>query len=196
MSVEGRPLGESPAGPPGTASASRRIYTGRVLNLDIDTVRFPNGHVGELEIIRHSGASAVVPFLDPPGSDDPRILLLRQYRYAAEDYLIEVPAGRLDPGESALSCAQRELREETGCSATAMRVLGGFFTTPGFIDEFIHVFMAHGLEKGAPSHERDEFISLETLTIGSALAFVERGRIIDGKTIVSLFMADRARRRL
>jgi ADP-ribose pyrophosphatase len=79
--------------------ASRRIYSGRVLDLDIDTVRFPNGHVGELEIIRHSGASAVVPFLDPPGSDDPRILLLRQYRYAAEDYLFEVPAGRLDPGE-------------------------------------------------------------------------------------------------
>jgi ADP-ribose pyrophosphatase len=76
-----------------------------------------------------------------------------------------------------------------------MRELGGFFTTPGFIDEFIHVFMAHGLENGAPSHERDEFISLETLTIQSALAFVEEGRIIDGKTIVSLFLADRARQK-
>jgi ADP-ribose pyrophosphatase len=196
VSVEGRTPGESPARPPGAAVASRRIYTGRVLNLDIDTVQFPNGHVGELEIIRHSGASAVVPFLDPPGSDDPRILLLRQYRYAAEDYLFEVPAGRLDPGESALSCAQRELREETGYSATAIRELGGFFTTPGFIDEFIHVFMAHGLESGAPSNERDECISLQTLTIKAALAFVDEGRIIDGKTIVSLFRADRTRRRL
>ena len=76
---------------------SRRIYTGRVLNLDIDQVRFPDGSIGELEIIRHSGASAVVPFLSDPAGDDPQILLIKQYRYAAEDFLYEVPAGRLDP---------------------------------------------------------------------------------------------------
>ena len=99
---------------------SRRIYTGKVLNLDIDQVRFPNGSTGELEIIRHSGASAVLPFLSDPASDDPQILLIKQYRYAAEDFLYEVPAGRLDPNESPADCARRELLEETGCIAAAM----------------------------------------------------------------------------
>src|SRR5947208_7744276 len=85
--------------------ASRRIYTGRVLNLDIDTVRFPNGSSGELEILRHSGASAVLPFLSDPRAADPQILLIKQYRYAAEDFLYEIPAGRLDPGEEPVACA-------------------------------------------------------------------------------------------
>ena len=90
--------------------ASRRLYTGRIINLDMDEVRFPNGSTGELEMVRHSGASAVVPFLSDPAGDDPQILLLKQYRYAAEDYLYEIPAGRLDPGEDPADCARRSWR--------------------------------------------------------------------------------------
>src|SRR5688500_1859938 len=86
---------------------SRRIYTGRVLNLDIDRVRFPDGSVGELEMIRHSGASAVVPFLSDPVGEDPHLLLIKQYRYAANAFLYELPAGRLDAGEAAADCARR-----------------------------------------------------------------------------------------
>src|SRR5919201_2262469 len=93
--------------------SSRRIYSGRVLNLDIDRVRFPDGSEGELEIIRHPGASAVLPFLSDPRGDDPQLLLIKQYRYAAEDFLYEIPAGRLDAGESPIECARRELLEET-----------------------------------------------------------------------------------
>src|SRR6476469_11034656 len=92
---------------------SERVYTGRVINLDRDTVRFPDGSVGELEMIRHPGASAVVPFVSEASGDDPQILMVRQYRYAAEDYLYEIPAGRLDPDEAPVAGAERELREET-----------------------------------------------------------------------------------
>jgi ADP-ribose pyrophosphatase len=173
---------------------SQRLYSGRVLNLDIDTVRFPNGLMGELEMIRHPGASAVVPFLDPPAIDNPRIVLIRQYRHAAGTYLYEVPAGRLDLGESPPDCARRELREETGYSATDVRELGGFFTTPGFIDEYIHVFLASGLAGGQPAYERDELITVQAMALATALDFVDQGRIIDGKTIVALFLAERKRR--
>ena len=102
---------------------SRRIYTGRVLNLDIDQVRFPDGSTGELEIIRHPGASAVIPFLSDPTGQDPQVLLIKQYRYAAEDFLYEVPAGRLDHKESPADCARRGRLEETGCTATSLEAL-------------------------------------------------------------------------
>src|SRR5438270_13568632 len=100
--------------------SSRRAYSGKVISLDVDTVRFPDGSVGELEMIRHPGASAVVPFLSDPAGDDPQILLIKQYRYAADAFVYEIPAGRLDPGEDPKACAGRELREETGCTAARM----------------------------------------------------------------------------
>ncbi len=127
---------------------SQRVYTGRIINLDRDTVRFPDGSIGELEMIRHPGASAIVPFLSDPAGDDPQILLIKQYRYAADQFLYEIPAGRLDAGEEPLACAIRELREETGCTARRMEFLFTMFTTPGFTDEKIHVFIAVGLEQG------------------------------------------------
>jgi ADP-ribose pyrophosphatase len=95
--------------------ASKRIYTGKVISLDVDTVEFPDGSVGELEMVRHPGASAIVPFLTDPTGEDPQILLIRQFRYAAEGYIFEIPAGRLNPGEAPKDCAVRELREETAC---------------------------------------------------------------------------------
>src|SRR5215212_2525714 len=101
---------------PGRVS-THRAYTGRVISLDVDTVRFPDGSIGELEMVRHPGASAVVPFLSEPTGEDPQLLLIKQYRYAANEFIYEVPAGRLDPGESPAECARRELREETGCLA-------------------------------------------------------------------------------
>ena len=168
---------------------SRRVYSGRVLNLDIDRVRFPDGSTGELEIIRHSGASAVLPFLSDPSGADPQILLIKQYRYAAEDFLYEVPAGRLDPNEEPLACARRELLEETGCTAERIEPLYTFFTTPGFIDERIHGFMATGLTRGETSREADEFMTLETMTLSRALELIRTGEIRDGKTAVLILYA-------
>jgi ADP-ribose pyrophosphatase len=161
------------------------------MNLDVDEVRFPDGSTGELELIRHSGAAAVVPFLDAPNEPDPRILLIRQFRYAADRYLYEIPAGRIDGSEHPVDCARRELREEAGCTAESILPLGGFFTTPGFIDEFIHTFAATGLTRGDPEPESDEFIQPVSHTLKDALRMIERGEIVDGKTIIALFMADR-----
>jgi len=140
-----------------TTIRSRRAYTGKVISLDVDEVLFPDGSVGELEMIRHPGASAIVPFLSDPLGEDPQILLIRQYRHAADGYLYEIPAGRLDPGEDPTTCALRELKEETGCSATGMERLFTLYTTPGFTDEKIHVFMATGLEAGSRAVRRMSF---------------------------------------
>jgi len=175
--------------------ASRRVYEGRVLNLDVDQVRFPDGSVGELELIRHSGAAAVVPFLDDPNEPGARILLIRQFRYAADGFLYEIPAGRIQGDEPPVDCARRELLEETGCTAESLAPLGGFFTTPGFIDEYIHVFIATGLTRGVAAPERDEFIHPESHTPQDGLRMIERGEIVDAKTIIALFMADRLSRR-
>jgi ADP-ribose pyrophosphatase len=169
--------------------STRRVYSGRIIDLDIDTIRFPNGSVGELEMIRHPGASAVVPLLGDPPGDDPQILLLKQYRYAAEGFLYEVPAGRLDPGEEPIDCARRELMEETGCEAERMEPLYTFYTTPGFTDERIHAFMAVGLTRGESRHETDEFITVETMTLSDAVGLIEKGEIKDAKTALSILYA-------
>jgi ADP-ribose pyrophosphatase len=169
--------------------ASQRIYTGRVFNFDLDQVRFPDGSVGELEIIRHPGASAVVPFLTDPRGDDPQILLIKQYRYAADGYLYEVAAGRLEPGESPTDCARRELREETGCEAEVLTPLMSLFTTPGFTDELIHLFIATGITRGTARTEADEFLTVESMALSEAMALVQRGEIRDAKTVVTLLYA-------
>jgi ADP-ribose diphosphatase len=170
--------------------ASRRIYSGRVLRLDIDTVRFPDGSTGELELIRHPGAAAVVPCASDPRGQDPTILLIKQYRYATGGVLWEVPAGTLDPGEEPEACARRELAEEAGVTAVQLRRLTSIWTTPGFTDEVIHLYLATGLTTGAPARERDEFIEVEPQPLSRALNWIRDGEIRDAKTIVAiLYMA-------
>ncbi|MDP9205483.1 MAG: NUDIX hydrolase [Gemmatimonadota bacterium] len=168
---------------------SRRIYTGKVISMDMDTVRFPDGSIGELEMIRHPGASAVVPFLSDPRGEDPQVLMIRQYRYATEGYLLEIPAGRLNPGENPHDCARRELKEETGCSTQQIDHLFTMYTTPGFTDEKIHLFMATGLVAGEARHEADEFLDLEPMLFSRALKLVEVGDIKDAKTVLGLLFA-------
>ena len=168
---------------------SRRVYAGKVISLDVDRVRFPDGSIGELEMIRHPGASAVVPFLSDPRGADPQVLMIRQYRYAAAGYLLEIPAGRLDPEEDPRDCALRELKEETGCSATQVDYLFTMYTTPGFTDEKIHLFMATGLTAGEAKPESDEFLDLEPMPLSRALQLVETGEIKDAKTALGLLFA-------
>lgn len=171
---------------PDAQRASKELYTGKIFRLDRDTVRFPDGSEAEMDMIRHPGASAIVPFMNDPEGEDPQILLLRQYRYAAGGYIYEVPAGRLDGDESPEHCAVRELKEETGCTAERMEPLFTMFTTPGFTDEKIHVFMATGLSHGESAREADEFADVVIMRLAEALELIRDGEIMDAKTALSI----------
>lgn len=166
---------------------SRTVHDGRIVHLSVDRVRFPDGSVGELELIRHAGAAAVLPVTGGLDEDDPEILLLRQYRYAAGGELYEVPAGLPDDGdESWEQCARRELEEETGYRAGALRPLTRIFTTPGFTDEEIHLFLATDLVRGEARHDADEFLEVVHMPFSRALRMVREGEIVDGKSVATL----------
>ena len=168
----------------------RPVHRGRIVDLGIDTVRYPDGSTGELEMIRHSGAAAVLPVLSDLDGPDPQIVLIRQYRYAAGGWLYEVPAGRPDrPGEPWEECARRELREETGLEAGELRKLTAVWTTPGFTDERIHLFLATDLTTGETELDADEFMETATLPLSEALRMVRDGEIDDAKTICTLLYA-------
>ncbi|MGH7502921.1 MAG: NUDIX domain-containing protein [Longimicrobiales bacterium] len=170
--------------------ASKPVYEGRIVHLAVDTVRFPDGSTGDLELIRHSGAAAVLPVLSDPDGPDPQILLIRQFRYATGGTMLEVPAGRPDgPGEAWEACARRELEEETGLTADTITPLTTIFTTPGFTDEVIHLYMATGLRTGRQSLDRDEFVEVIPMALSAALEEVRTGGITDAKTICSLLFA-------
>lgn len=168
-------------GTPGPSKMVREIYRGRVVNLNVETVTLPNGATVELEVIRHQGAAAVVPL-----KDDGSVVLIRQYRHAAGGYIYEIPAGKLDPGEDPRHCAARELEEEIGCRASSLIRLLSFFTTPGFTDEVIHIFLATGLTPGTQHLDHDEVLEVVEMPLDAAIARIQDGTIRDGKTIVGL----------
>jgi ADP-ribose pyrophosphatase len=168
---------------------SELVYSGKLVKLHHDTVRFPDGSTGELDIVRHPGASAVIPFLSDPRGQDPQLLLIKQYRYAADGFIYEIPAGLLEKDEDPKDCAARELKEETGCTAESVEFLFTMYTTPGFTDERIHLFLASGLEYGQTAHEADEFLTVETVKLSRALEMILRGEIKDGKTALAILFA-------
>jgi ADP-ribose pyrophosphatase len=170
--------------------ARRPVHRGRIVDLSLDTVRFPDGSTGELEFIRHRGASAVVAYLDPPDDPDPRILLVHQFRYAAGGDLYEVPAGMPDTdNESWEVVAARELEEETGYQADTLGYLGRIYTTPGFTDEVIHLFAATGLRPGQMNRDGDEYMEVLALPLSEAVAAIRSGEIVDGKSVAALLWA-------
>ncbi|MGD9253914.1 MAG: NUDIX hydrolase [Holophagae bacterium] len=161
------------------------VYEGRILDLEVDRVRLPNGNETVREVVRHRGAAVMLPLLDTG-----EIVFVRQYRYPMGELLLELPAGKLDPGESAETCARRELEEETGWRAGTMTSLGWFYTTPGFSDEILHAFFAGDLV--AVEHaerDPDEIIEIVTMSVDDALEACRNGAIRDSKTVAALFLA-------
>jgi ADP-ribose diphosphatase len=163
--------------------ATRRVYEGKVLSLDVDEVEEPGGVRASREVVRHRGSVAVLPV-----HDDGRMVLVRQYRYPVDDVVWELPAGRLDPGESAEQAARRELEEEVGLRPRRLEALTVFYTTPGFCDETMHLFRATGLQSVTARPEADERIEAGTFTLAQARDMIRRGEIREGKTLVALLM--------
>lgn len=166
--------------------ARRRPFRGRVVDLRVDRIRLANGHETELEIIQHPGAAAVVA-LDGKG----QVLLVRQYRYATGEWLLEVPAGKLDGGEEPESCAARELVEETGQAAANLASLGWIWTTPGFTNEKIWLYLARDLTAAEQALEPDEMLEVERLPLAVAVEQAASGEIRDSKSVIALLRAGR-----
>ena len=158
-----------------------QIYKGRVVDLRVEEVTLPNGVTIALEMVRHPGASAVVA-LDDAGE----VTLVRQFRHAADGFIWEIPAGKLDGNEQPEQCAARELREEAGLSAREFISLGFIYTAPGFCDEKIHLFLARQLSAVAQQLDDDEVLSVTRMPLRQALAMIRTGEIHDAKTIAGL----------
>jgi ADP-ribose pyrophosphatase len=172
---------------------SEKRHVGKVFNLIIDEIEYPSGNRGIREVAEHPGGAVIVPLFE-----DGTILLVRQFRYPVKKHVYELPAGKLDPGEDPRHCAERELEEETGYVAGSWRKLTAIYTTPGFCSEQLHLFLATDLrksERGQKLEEGELDLTIERVTLHRAIEMVERGEIVDGKTICGLMLADRLHKR-
>ncbi len=166
------------------AGRVRNVYTGKVLKLNVERVKLPNGAVVELEVAHHPGGAVVVA-LDADGC----VCLLRQYRHAAGGWITELPAGKIDNREPPLECAKRELAEEAGVTARYWKRLGQFFSSPGVFTEVIHVFLARGLTPCGSAPEAHEVFEASWVPMTEAAALAAGGRLQDAKTTIGLFWA-------
>lgn len=165
---------------------SRHLYQGRVVNLRLDTVETPDGHRYRREVVEHGEVVAIVA-LDADGN----VLLVRQYRGPVGEVTLEIPAGGIDPGESAEEAVQRELQEETGQRAGTVQRLCGFYASPGYCSEFIHLYLAKELSASRLRADLDEAIQVVRLPLPAALRLIDSGEIHDGKSIIGLLLARR-----
>ena len=159
----------------------KNIYQGKIIDLSLETVTLPNGATAELELITHPGASAVVPL-----KDNQTVVMIRQYRHAVGGYIYEIPAGKLHPGEDPRDCAMREVEEEIGYKVGTLEPLLSFFTTPGFTDEIIHIFIGNDLVPGTQDLGDDEVLEIIEMPLEKTIELINDGTIKDGKTIIAL----------
>jgi ADP-ribose pyrophosphatase len=160
---------------------SQTIFTGKVIKVRLDTVKLPDDKEATRECIEHPGAVAIIA-----RDDKNRICMVRQYRYPVSQELLEIPAGKLSPGEDPLECAKRELLEEAGITAGSWEKLYCYYTTPGFSDEIMHLYLATELTRGESQPDEDEFLEVDMIPYPEACLKMNRGEIKDGKTLIGL----------
>ena len=167
-----------------TIKKLRTVFRGRVITVNIETVRLPNGHIADLEIIHHPGGAAIVAI-----DDQQRVCLLRQFRHAIGGWIWELPAGKLEPNEPALETARRELSEEAGVAAADWISLGDYVSSPGVFTETVKLFMARGLRNANMAHEAAELIEIHWVPLSEACQRTLSGELNDGKTALALLRA-------
>ncbi len=160
------------------------IFDGQIIKVRVDTLLLPDGQQVPREVVVHNGAVVIVPI-----DQDDNVLLVRQYRHAAGESLLEAPAGTLEDSESPDDCAQRELQEEVGYASTNLRAMGGFWSSPGFCTEFLYAYLARNLVESKLSADADEDIEVERVPTGRIPQLIRLGEIRDAKTIAALLMA-------
>ena len=168
-----------------TITSRKTIHKGRVYELVSENITLENGVTTDTEFIHHPGATAIVPVVD-----DTHILLINQYRHALRKFIWEIPAGTLTPRETAISCARRELTEETGYAAQQWEQLAEITPVPGYSDERIYIYLATDLKPAKQNLDSDEILNVHTLRFEAALNMIRNGEIQDSKTITGLFLAD------
>lgn len=185
--------GKGATGKPKLVS-SKLSFKGKVFNVYTDTLEEPGGHRHIKDVVRHNGSVVILAVDEATDSKDPDIILERQYRHAAGQYLIEVPAGTRDPNEPPLAAAKRELTEETGYKAKSWTMLAKYYASPGFLGEWMQIFLARDLRAGNAKPEEDENLEVFRLPLSQAMRMVAAGEIHDGKTLIALSLYDAARR--
>jgi len=166
---------------------TKPIFDGQVITLQVDTVRLPDGGTTTREIVRHPGAAAIVALRED------KLLVVEQYRKPMEKFQVEIPAGKLDPGEDPMEAAFREFEEETGYRAASMKLISAFYTSPGFADEKLYLYWAEGLEKGTMQLDEEEYLAVDAITFEQAQQYIREERISDAKTIMAVYAWERYR---
>jgi len=164
----------------------KNVYKGSIIDVDKLEVILPNGKKAGRDVVNHSGASVIIPL-----NKDGEIYVVRQYRKPIDSMLLEIPAGKLDPGEDPLVCAKRELKEETGLNAQNVNYILSIHSTPGFSNEILHIFAATNLSKGEACTDEDEFLTMEKIHINKLMDMIFCGEITDAKTIIGIFIAQK-----
>ncbi len=173
--------------------SSKLSYEGPLFRVYTDEI-VENGREVTRDVVRHNGSIVILAVDDTKSKRDPLIVMERQYRHAAKEYLLEVPAGKMEAGEDALVGAKRELLEETGYRAKRWRKMVRYFASPGFLGEWMQVFIAEGLSAGTAQPEYDEQLEIELMPLSKLLAMIDEGKVRDGKTLISVMLYDRLRR--
>ncbi|MEW6171707.1 MAG: NUDIX hydrolase [Bacillota bacterium] len=166
--------------------SSERVYTGRIINVRVDTVLLPDGRTGTREVVEYAGAVAVVAL-----TDDKEVVMVRQYRHPVGRELMEIPAGKIEENEDPETTARRELVEEAGIRAESWRCLGRFYSTPGFTSEMMHLFLARGLSFHQQATDADEFVEVVRIPFREALEMVYKGEVCDAKSICGLLWSSK-----